>query len=109
MLFTKLGVPCTLNFVNNIVVVREGPLVGRGPRGVGGVWANNLWFDYSGKPELDGLDWAAWAACGKETGGRYADPLFENPDADDFRLKPDSPAFALGFKAWDFSQAGLKR
>ncbi|MGN0847181.1 MAG: right-handed parallel beta-helix repeat-containing protein [Kiritimatiellia bacterium] len=103
------GVPCTLHFVNNIVLVREGPLVGRGPRGVGGVWANNLWWDASGRPELDGLDWAQWAACGKETGGRYADPQFENAEAGDFRLKAGSPAFALGFKAWDFGPAGLRR
>lgn len=102
-------IPCTLNFVNNIVLVREGPLVGRGPRGVGGVWANNLWYDVSGKPVLDGLDWAQWADCGKETGGRYADPQFEDAAGYDFRLKPSSPAFALGFKAWDFGQAGLRK
>ena len=102
-------IPCTLNFVNNIVLVREGPLVGRGPRGVGGVWANNLWWDVSGKPELDGLDWAAWAACGKETGGRYADPQFEDAAGYDFRLKPASPAFALGFRTWNYGEAGLRR
>ena len=103
-------IPCTLNFVNNIVVVREGPLVGRGPRGVGGIWACNLWYDYSGKaPELDGLDWDKWRACGKETGGVYADPLFEDAAANDFRLKSGSPALALGFEPWDYSVSGLKR
>ena len=102
-------IPCTLHFVNNIVVVKEGPLVGRGPRGVGGIWAGNLWYDYSGKPELDGLDWNAWKDCGKEVLGRYADPLFEDAEAFDFRLKPESPAFALGFKAWDYSKAGIRR
>ena len=102
-------IPCTLNFVNNIVLVREGPLVGRGPRGVGGVWANNLWWDVTGKPELDGLDWAKWSVCGKETGSTYADPQFENAAAYDFRLKPTSPAFALGFKAWDYGRAGLRK
>lgn len=101
------GVPCTLHFVNNIVVVREGPLVGLGPRGVGGVWANNLWYDYSGRPTLDGLDWTAWAASGKETGGVYADPQFVDANGNDFRLRPSSPAFATGFKAWDWSKAGI--
>ena len=102
-------IPCTLHFVNNIVLVREGPLVGRGPRGVGGIWANNLWYDCSGgKPELDGLDWDAWRTCGKETGGVYGDPLFENAAGYDFRLKPNSPAFALGFKGWDYGIAGVK-
>ena len=102
-------IPCTLNFVNNIVVVKEGPLVGRGPRGVGGIWAGNLWYDYSGKPELDGLDWEQWRTCGKEVLGRYADPLFEDAEKFDFRLKPSSPAFDLGFKAWDYSAAGVQR
>ncbi len=102
-------IPCTLHFVNNLVVVREGPLVGRGPRGVGGIWAGNLWYDYTGKPELDGLEWDAWQTCGKEVCGKYADPFFENADACDFRLKPESPAFALGFKAWDYTQAGLRK
>lgn len=102
------GVPCTLHFVNNVVVVREGPLVGLGPRGVGGVWANNLWYDYSGKPVMDGLDWAAWVASGKETGGVYADPQFVDADANDFRLRPSSPAFATGFKTWDWSKAGVR-
>ena len=102
-------IPCSLHFVNNIVVVREGPLVGEGARGVGGVWAGNLWYDYSGRPELDGLDWNAWKDCGKEVCGAYADPRFEDADANDFRLKPGSLAFALGFKPWDFSRAGRRR
>jgi len=103
------GIPCTLHFVNNIVVVKEGPLVSKGPRGVGGVWAANLWYDYSGRPELDGLDWEAWKDCGKETCSAYADPRFVDADACDFRLKADSPAFALGFKPWDYSKAGRRR
>ena len=43
---------------------------------------------------------------GKETGGVYADPLFENAAANDFRLKPNSPAIALGFETWDYSVSG---
>ena len=101
------GIPSSLHFVGNIVVVREGPLVGDGPRGVGGVWASNLWYDYSGHPVLDGFGWDGWAACGKEVGGVYADPQFENPLRNDFRLKPTSPAFALGFEPWDYNTAGL--
>ena len=102
-------IPCTLHFHNNIVYVNEGPLCGRGVRKVGGVWANNVWFDARGKEEalFDGLGWDAWAVCGKETGSVYADPLFENAEGYDFRLKSASPAFASGFKAWDYSKAGV--
>ena len=99
-------VPCTLNFLNNIVIVKGSPLAGRGVRNVGGIWAGNLWYDFSGKPDFDGLDWNGWVESGKEILGKYADPQFENPEAFDFRLKPSSPAFALGFKPWDSSKAG---
>ncbi len=99
-------VPCTLNFLNNIVIVKGSPLAGRGVRNVGDIWAGNLWYDFSGKPDFDGLDWNGWVASGKEILGKYADPQFENPEAFDFRLKPSSPAFALGFKPWDSSKAG---
>jgi hypothetical protein len=52
------------------------------------------------------LHWADWQARGKDTHSRYADPLFRNPEADDFTLAPDSPAFALGFRAIDLSRVG---
>ena len=82
---------------------------GRGARGVGGIWAGNLWYDFSGRPpDFDGLGWDKWRTCGKEAGGAYADPLFANAAANDFRLTPGSPAFALGFEAWDYSAAGRR-
>ena len=102
-------IPCSLHFVNNIVVVRGSPLIKEGTRGVEGVWAGNLWYDYSGnEPKLDGLDWEGWRKCGKEILGAYADPQFVDADANDFRLKPGSPAFALGFDSWDYSEAGCR-
>lgn len=48
-----------------------------------------------------------WAARTNETGSVIADPLFVNAAAHDFRLPPNSPALALGFKPWDFTQAGV--
>ena len=103
-------IPCSLHFYNNIVLVREGPLVGKSARKVRGVWANNLWWDVRGreKAEFDGLGWEAWRACGKETGGVFADPQFRNAEAFDFRLKPTSPALSLGFRPWDYAAAGRK-
>ena len=69
----------------------------------------NLYFN----PELK-LDqakfgtntWAEWQGRGKDVHSRYADPLFIAPEGGDFRLKPESPAFALGFQPFDVSQAG---
>jgi len=106
----RKGVPCSLHFVNNIVLVREGPLVGEGVRGVAGVWANNLWYDVRGEAAalFDKLTWAQWRDCGKETCGRFADPKFADAEHFDFTLKADSPAFGLGFKAWDYGKAGRR-
>jgi parallel beta-helix repeat protein len=48
-----------------------------------------------------------WAGKGREQGSVVADPLFVNAAAHDFRLKPDSPVLRLGFKPFDYSQAGV--
>ena len=50
---------------------------------------------------------AEWQAMGLDKDSVIADPLFENPAAYDFRLKPDSPALKLGFQPIDTSKIGL--
>jgi hypothetical protein len=63
---------------------------------------NLLW--HAGQPlrtgvKKEGLDeWAAWQAAGLDRHSVVADPRFVDPARDDYRLQPDSPAFALGFK-----------
>ena len=59
--------------------------------------------------DLSGFAWhnAAWqAAHPEESTSRVADPLFENVEARDFRLKPGSPALAMGFRPLDAGKAG---
>ena len=84
-------------------------LVGDGVFNVPGVWANNLWYDVTGRADFGGRTFAEWQACGKETGGVYADPLFVDAERFDFRLRPESPAHRMGFRGWDFSAAGRTR
>ena len=50
------------------------------------------------KPGEKGDDFAAWRKLARDTHSIVADPKFVNPAQDDYRLRPDSPAFKLGFK-----------
>ncbi|MCX7924345.1 MAG: right-handed parallel beta-helix repeat-containing protein [Fimbriimonadales bacterium] len=91
-------------------------VLGRGAQWLAGGIDGNLRFDYNlywredgGELRFGGDDFMAWQAKGQDTHSRVADPLFENPTAGDFRLKPNSPALALGFKPFDVSQAGARR
>ncbi len=45
--------------------------------------------------------------CGIELHSLAADPLFVDPDGADFQLKPDSPAYGLGFERIDIDSIGL--
>jgi parallel beta-helix repeat protein len=49
--------------------------------------------------EVEMLDeWASWQALGMDRHSVIADPGFLDPDHGDYRLRPESPAFALGFR-----------
>jgi hypothetical protein len=50
-----------------------------------------------------------WRELGFDTHSEIADPMFINPGEGDFRLKPASPAFKLGFRPIDTRQIGLLR
>ncbi len=49
-----------------------------------------------------------WQERGFEASSIIADPLFVDPENDDYSLRPDSPAFELGFKPIDLSRVGLR-
>ncbi len=104
-------IPSTLNVLNNIVMVEKGPLLSRPAMKVKGAYAGNLWFVPDETRFMMGScrSWAEWTASRREIGGLFADPQFMDVSKRDFRLKPTSPAFRLGFKPFDFSQAGLKK
>lgn len=50
-------------------------------------------------------DWPMWHA-NHDPEGVNADPLFVDPAHGDFRLRPNSPALALGFIPFDVTQCG---
>ncbi|MFC1739699.1 hypothetical protein ACFL1G_11745, partial [Planctomycetota bacterium] len=49
-----------------------------------------------------------WQKRGFDTHSVIADPLFTDPENDDYSLRPESPAFELGFKPIDLSRVGLR-
>lgn len=85
---------------SNIIVWRDGPLLGGNWSGTPGQnyrLSINLYWNVAGKqPELGE----------KDTTSRIVDPGFVNAEKDDFRLKPGSPALALGFTPFDASGVG---
>jgi hypothetical protein len=86
---------------------------------LGGVWTGttanyllqgNLYWDYSGRPvtfTAKKLTLADWQKTGQDVGSVIADPLFMDAAKRDFRLRPGSPALALGFKPIDTSVMGV--
>jgi hypothetical protein len=74
-----------------------------------GTWDENLYWHTAGPDSLRFFryDWAQWQALGLDQHSQVADPLFVNAAEYDFRLRPESPAWKLGFKPIDISDAGL--
>jgi hypothetical protein len=71
----------------------------------------NLYFLAGGKePAVGrGTSLADWQKRGFDRNSAVADPLFVDPARDDYTLRPDSPAFKLGFEPIDTSKVGLRR
>jgi hypothetical protein len=69
---------------------------------------NNLFWQAGGKPvDFLGQTLADWQAKGHEKGSQTADPKFVDPEHGDFHLAADSPAIAMGFNPFDYTQAGV--
>lgn len=73
---------------------------------------NLIWS--SGRPIVVGLDkippekqWEEWKRLGFEAHSVIAEPMFVNANAGDYRLRPESPALALGIKPIPVERIGL--
>lgn len=67
----------------------------------------NCYWSEAGVPDFYGKEFAEWQAGGRDQHSLVADPGFVDAGARDFRLRPGSPALALGFQPIDVSTAGL--
>lgn len=66
--------------------------------------ARDRGFTFKGVPVQT---FAEWQKLGYDAHSIVADPLFVNLKRGDYRLKPNSPAFKLGFRPIDISKIGL--
>lgn len=48
-----------------------------------------------------------WRALGYDHHSVFADPMFVDPENNDYRVKPESPALKLGFENFDMDEFGL--
>ena len=60
-------------------------------------------------PQIKEISLDEWRKMGFDVHSLVVDPLFVDPEHDDYRLKPESPAFKLGFQPIDFSQIGPRK
>lgn len=103
-------------FVGNIVYY-TGPnaallAINRGTRRALAECDRNVYYPAAGQqPVVDGApdgSFDRWREMGLDTHSIIADPLFVDPASDDYRLRPDSPAFELGFQPIDVARIGLE-
>jgi len=73
----------------------------------------NVFFCADGKLIIRGIsgieNFDDWQKKGFDVHSVVADPMFVDPANDDYSLKPDSPAFKLGFKPIDISEVGIRK
>lgn len=101
----------SFTFENNIVFFDTGDLLGSN-------WTNdkfkmnrNVYWHESAKTNITfkGATFAQWQARGHDRDSILADPEFERSESNPFGLKPNSPAFQLGFKPIDLSTVGPRK
>jgi hypothetical protein len=97
----------SFTFRRNIVYMALGDVISKryNPDRAQTVFEDNLYYDTTVKePLFGGKTLAEWRATGRDRNSIIADPLFVDAAHDDFRLRPGSPAFKLGFRPFDRAQ-----
>lgn len=103
-------------FTNNVVITDSGTLLGSNWGGTTNqFWSDsNVWFDTrngsdAAKYQFAGKPWLTWQQRGQDTHSVIADPLLIDPQHPELGLKPDSPAFKLGYRQIDLSTLGPRK
>ncbi len=106
---TRVEEHLSFTFANNIVYWKTGPLLAGPWTKVKVEMDHNCYWNAAGQPvNFVGLPLETWQQeHGHDQHSVIADPLFVDPANLDFRLQPDSPALQVGFKPFDYTQAGV--
>jgi hypothetical protein len=105
---TRVEDHLSFTFERNIVLYDQGQLMGMRWGDDKTFLDHNLYWNRKGEVQFPGKraleQWRE--TTGHDRHSRVADPMFKNPNQDDFRLPDDSPAIALGFVPFDSTKAG---
>lgn len=95
-------------FARNILIWKEGPLIKeRDWPSFSTLWDYNIYWHEGGKPvTFMKYTFDEWKGKGLDTHSVVADPQFVDPAHGNFALKPESPAWKLGFQPIDLSKVG---
>ncbi len=102
----------SFTFVTNIVYFDSGKLLGSEWKGDANYQMDwNVYFDTRagakpGNLPVGPCTWQKWQERGHDLHSLVADPLFVAPRQNDFRLRANSPALAIGFQPIDLSHVG---
>lgn len=98
----------SFNFTNNIVYFDSGTLLSSRWSSIRLHTDRNLYWDERARDVLfDKLTFKQWQQAGKDRHSRMANPGFVNPHGFDFRLKNNRAVRKVGFKPFDYTQAGV--
>lgn len=104
---TRVEEHLSFRFENNIVYYNSGVCL-QGPWDRVNIdMDNNCYWNTAGEVNFIDKTLEQWQALGRDKHSIIADPKFKNPEAYDFHLGEDSPALKIGFKPFDYSQAGV--
>ena len=102
-------------FTCNVVVFDSGELLGSNWTGTTNQFRMeaNLYWDKrlasrAEEMRFGGRSWPEWRQSGQDVTSVIADPLLVDPDHPERGLRPESPAFKLGFQPIDLSRVGVR-
>lgn len=98
-------------FEKNIVLWKEGKLLDGNYSGTNFILRSNIYWNGTGTNILfDKFSFEDWQKNkGQDVGSLIADPMFVDPERDNYNLKPNSPAGKIGFKPFDLSKVGIRK